>query len=484
MKRTPEDTTMTESGKVGAYSDRVRVWCAAALACTGAFLTACSTTNSATDGGNGDDDGSPGTGSDSSADDGSSAAADSGGDDATVATGDDGATGSPEASADGSSGDADSGTSEAGPIYEGGLGDSCISNIFGQYVLRTDGVLIWEGASNGPETIVEASTGDPLKGIVNLEDAAYSSCAALSGGGVECWQLDPTYGNSRGQLGNGTTTASSTLYRATPVLTAAATPLTNVVAVASASAFGWSYLYNSNTACAVTNDGKLWCWGDLTWVVNGGTSLSSGYAQAITTDGTNALTGVSSAAVGLAQACVVMSGSPNTVRCWGNNTDGVLGQGNSNNLQYPTQATQVLGLTNPTKVVIATSGTDAFGAVTCVQDDANVRCWGDNANGAGGGNTTTNPILSPAAVVTQAGTLLGNVADIQAGAGDLAALKTDGTIWTWGRGFNNYAANYGLTNVLVIGWAGPANTAGPVYVTSDGVYHNAMTTVTVNCNAM
>ena len=113
-----------------------------------------------------------------------------------------------------------------------------------------------------------------------------------------------------------------------------------------------------------------------------------------------------------------MSGSPNTVRCWGNNTDGVLGQGNSNNLQYPTQATQVLGLTNPTKVVIATSGTDAFGAVTCVQDDANVRCWGDNANGAGGGNTTTNPILSPAAVVTQAGTLLGNVADIQAGAGD------------------------------------------------------------------
>jgi hypothetical protein len=57
-------------------------------------------------------------------------------------------------------------------------------------------------------------------------------------------------------------------------------------------------------------------------------------------------------------------------------------------------------------------------------------------------------------------------------------------MWNWGYGFQIYATNYSLTNVLAIGWSGPSNYNGPRYITSDGVYHNAMANVTVNCNAM
>jgi regulator of chromosome condensation (RCC1) repeat-containing protein/Regulator of Chromosome Condensation (RCC1) repeat protein len=367
-------------------------------------------------------------------------------------------------------------TSEAATATgdSGDLGPSCIKALYSTYVLRGDGVLIWENSTTSPQTILDASTGLPLTGILNVQEGNSHGCAALSSGAADCWQTNASNGNIVGQLGNGTTMADSVLYRATPVLTAAATPLTNVVAVASGL---------SSTACAVTGDGKLWCWGDLTWIVNKGTAaLYSGYAQAITSDGMSALTGVSQAVLGDESACAIVAGSTNTVWCWGDNENGQLGQGDTSARQYPTK---VLGLTNPTKLAISGNTSYVNRSTVCALDGLNVRCWGDNANGSTGTNTTTNPVQSPTLVVTQGGTVLGGVTDLQTGNYDFVVLRTDETIWTWGYGFTNYAANYGLTNVLAIGWAGPPGLYnGPRYLTSDGIYHNAMTNLMVNCNAM
>jgi alpha-tubulin suppressor-like RCC1 family protein len=306
---------------------------------------------------------------------------------------------------------------------------------------------------------------------------SYHGCAALSGGGVECWQTDATNGNIAGQLGNGTTTASTALYRATPVLTAAATPLTNVVAVALG--------YASNNACAVTSTRNLWCWGNLTWLVNNGTTLDTGYAQEITTDGATPFTGVKSAGLGAASACAILSGTPNTVSCWGYNGYAQLGLGNTTNEQYPTP---VLGLTSPTKLAITSQNTTSATDTVCVMDGSNVRCWGYNGDGQAGSNTTTNPILSPTAVVVQSGALLGEVLDLQTGSAEFAVLRSGNTIWGWGDALPTngdiqiYAANYNVTNVVALGWAGPPISNGPRYITSDAVYHNAMTTFTVDCN--
>jgi alpha-tubulin suppressor-like RCC1 family protein len=373
-----------------------------------------------------------------------------------------------EASADGGLNDAE----EGGGVT--GLGNTCIAQLFGTYVLRTDGVLIAEGSSGSPETIIDDSTGFPLEGIVNVQVGGSHGCAALMDGSVKCWQVTSS-GNTSGQLGNGTTSATSALFRATPVLTAASTPLSGVAAVAAGDS-------SSNASCAVRTDGKLYCWGDLTWIAHNGSSLLTGYAQAITTDGSTPLAGVKQAAVGASQACVLATGdagATNSVWCWGYNSAGELGVGDANNRPYPTQVT---GLTNPTKLVIDAAGGNYQFITVCALDGANVRCWGSNWSGAAGTNTTTSSILNPTAVVTMSGALLDNVSDIESGVSAFGVLRGDGTLWTWGAGYAGYAANYGLTNIVALGWAGQSN--GPRFITSDAVYHNAMTNFPVDCNAM
>ena len=50
-----------------------------------------------------------------------------------------------------------------------------------------------------------------------------------------------------------------------------------------------------------------------------------------------------------------------------------------------------------------------------------------------------------------------------------------------------YAANYGITNILAIGYSGGGylnGLIGPRYITSDGIYHSAMANLTVNCAAL
>jgi hypothetical protein len=352
------------------------------------------------------------------------------------------------------------------PTYDGGLGLSCIKGLFGTYVMRWDGILIDETSTASPQTVFDASTGLPLDGAVNMQQGTYHGCAVLSTGAVSCWQSNAGGGNMYGQLGNGTTTAATALYRATPVLTGPGTPLANVVALAPG--------VTTNSSCAVTSDKKLWCWGILTWLVNKGIYLAPGYAQAITTDGAAPLTGVVSAALATNDACAIVSGSPNAVWCWGENSSGQSGQGDTKARQYPTK---VVGLSNPIKVAVVDSAT------VCVLEGEGVKCWGRNYEGQAGANVTTGVILSPTSVVVESGAALDAVTDLQAGNASFSVLRSSGTMWTWGTGYHQYAANYGQTNVLAIGWATPPN-SGPRFLTSDGLYHNGANSVAVNCNAL
>ncbi len=388
--------------------------------------------------------------------------------DAANATTNDSATAPSEATTTADLGDS---TTSSDSAY-GGLGQSCITTLWGTYVQRTDGVLLWESLNN-EQPILDSSTGRPLAGITSVEDGPYHGCAAISDGSAKCWQTNAGSGNYYGQLGNGTTTVNSVLYRATPVLTAAGVPLTNVSSIATNSF--------ADNACAVTNDGKLYCWGYLTWLVNNGANLTSGYAQAITTDGLTPLTGVIQAALGPLDACALVKpqgASTNEVWCWGYNGAGELGQGSTVPSQYPVR---VLGLTNPTKVAVSAYQNDA---TVCVLDGSNVLCWGVNAgDGVAGINSTVEPVQSPSPVVVQSGATLGGVIDLQPGGTEFAVLLSNGTIWTWGDGAAIYAANNGITNVLALGYGGGYGGATR-YLTSDGVYHVGTTIVPVNCNAL
>ncbi len=350
-----------------------------------------------------------------------------------------------------------------------GASCSCAKDVFGTYIVRADGVVLQEPTTPaGTQTpVLDANTAQPLTGIISVYDGGDGGvgvgCAARDDGTAWCWRTS-TNGNKAGQLGNGTTDTNGATFRATQVLTAANTPLTSVKAI------------GQGAPCAVTTDGKIYCWGDLTFLVNNGTSLISGYAQPITTDGATPLGGVQQFSAGAAVACaLVHNGAANEVWCWGANAAKQLGTGDTTSRKYPTK---ILGLTNPSQVVVTHSwqggGSDQDGV--CAVDGDNALCWGPNYEAQAGTGDSTNPVTVPTLVKLQGGvTPLSGVTRLYPGHGRVCALHTGNTVWCWGSGLQNYADTIGLTNVVNVGFPGGANYTDVgepfTYLSSAGIYY-------------
>ena len=375
---------------------------------------------------------------------------------------------------------------------------SCAQALIGRYVLRTDGALLYESDPNSiaQTPVLDGTTGLPLTGVTGVEEGAFHGCAVLGSSKTAwCWRTG-TSGNAFGQLGNGTTDTLTTSFQATPVLTAANTPLANVVGISSLEVpFGFSNHTLAGGACAVTAEGKIYCWGDVTYLVNGGTVLTSSYAIPITTDGATPLTGALQVSINsnAGYACAIVQGtSSNEVWCWGRNRYGYLGLGDETTRPYPTK---VLGITTATKLVATGPAANAGGwdqSVTCALDGANVRCWGDNGYGeTGTGATSVAPLLSPALVTLMGGTTpLGNVVDLHGGVAvdfpNVCALTSTNSLYCWGYSFTAYPTQIATANVAELGGTGTYVR----YLTSDGLYHfatannHAGTTRVPNCGPL
>jgi alpha-tubulin suppressor-like RCC1 family protein len=138
-----------------------------------------------------------------------------------------------------------------------------------------------------------------------------SACALLQySGTVQCWGL-----SAYGQLGNGTTTTSSS-----PV------PVSNLTGVAAISV-------GTDHACALLNGGTVKCWGSNVYgQLGNGTTSDSSIPVAVSN-----LTSVTAITVGESYACALLSGG--TVKCWGANGSGQLGDGTNNNSSTPVTIT-------------------------------------------------------------------------------------------------------------------------------------------------
>ena len=99
------------------------------------------------------------------------------------------------------------------------------------------GNLLGDGTSNSSSTPVDVT--DLTSGVAAVAAGSQHTCAVTTSGGLKCWG-----GNSKGQLGDGTTT-----LRLAPVNV---TGLTS--GVAAVAAFG-------DHTCALTTSGGLKCWG-------------------------------------------------------------------------------------------------------------------------------------------------------------------------------------------------------------------------------
>ncbi|MBS1983200.1 MAG: hypothetical protein JST16_03430 [Bdellovibrionales bacterium] len=303
-------------------------------------------------------------------------------------------------------------------------------------------------------------------------------CGLLSDTTVKCWGL-----NGSGQLGNGSTTGS---YVPVDVRGPDGSKLSSITDIAA----GYS------SVCALKNDGTVWCWGyngygntgngnttnpqlSPTQVINltSATQISAGYhstcarrsngtikcwgyngygelgdnttvaqstpVQVITVSNANQVS------MGMSSACAALSDG--TAKCWGYNGMGEMGDGTTTNRPTPVNVIAVGGGSAMTGVtyIAAARGNNSYAEHACaVKTDGSMACWGINNYGQlGSANTTTS--YTPVSVVGMA-----NAVKVQTGLYFTCATISDGTAKCWGYngvgnlGTNNTSTYYAPVNVL------------------------------------
>ena len=135
-----------------------------------------------------------------------------------------------------------------------------------------------------------------------------------------------------------------------------------------------------------------------------------------------------------------------TLWVWGSNQYGARGDGSSGgNIASPVQVPIPNRITTPSrrgKHAVAVGA----GVYAAIDTDGQVWTWGVNWNGRLG-DGTTNSRYTPERVKKSAtpGDYLTGIISIAAGGGTLAALDSDGAVWTWGSGADGALGN-GFTN--------------------------------------
>lgn len=193
----------------------------------------------------------------------------------------------------------------------------------------------------------------------------------------------------------------------------------------------------SSHTCAVSKDNTVKCWGyNLHGQLGDGSTTNRTTATPVAN-----LPAVSAIAAGAWHTCAL--GKDRTVECWGRNDSGQLGNGTTTSSPSPT-ATQVAGLTDVKAIA-------AGGSHTCaIRKDRTVVCWGDNQSGQLGDGTLTSS-TTPVPVSNLTG-----VVGIAAGGSHTCAVRKDRTVVCWG---SNSAGQLGTGD----------NTSSPVPVEVTGL---------------
>ena len=269
---------------------------------------------------------------------------------------------------------------------------SCAINVQG-------GVSCWGyggwgllGNSNGSSSSEPVTVTGLTSGVTQLALGQHHSCALTTQGTVKCWGA-----GWYSALGNGN---GSDMYA----------PVDASLLTAKVKQITAGYQHN----CVLTTTGGVKCWG---W--NGYGQLGDGTFSEITTpkDVIGLTSGVVQISTTYGHTCAVLTN--HTLKCWGLNDQGQLGDGT-----YTTQTVPVMvqGLNGNVKSV----STGRFN--TCVITLTNaVKCWGYNGWGQLGNGSTASSV-SPVDVPS-----LGNISKLSIGEGQICSVSVNGELKCWGR---------------------------------------------------
>lgn len=388
-------------------------------------------------------------------------------------------------------------TDRYAPVDVVGLGSDVAaidSGGFSTCALTTAGAVKCWG-SNAFGQVGDGSTTDrpaPVD-VVSLSGGAAAisvggshACALSQTGAVQCWG-----NNIAGELGDGTTT-----NRSVPVA---------VVGLGSGVA---SLSLGNYHSCALLVSGGVQCWGpNDRGQLGDGSTVNSPVPVAVSGLGS----GVSGIGAGFYHTCALIAGG--TMKCWGYNQFGGLGDGSSTTRTAPVAVVGLSGVAAvspgslhtcvllelgdvkcwgynffgqtgngstsqslvPANVAWHTVGVVSVGAGAyhscAVTLGGAARCWGANDSGQLGDNTTTQRSSAIAVVGLDSG-----VAVISTGAFHSCALTVGGGVWCWGRNSDGQLGNNSMTDSTV-----PVAVSGlgsGVAAISAGGYHTCARTTT------
>jgi alpha-tubulin suppressor-like RCC1 family protein len=245
---------------------------------------------------------------------------------------------------------------------------------------------------------------------------AYHIAAIKTDGTLWTWG-----NNSNGQLGDNTSIAKSS-----PVQTIAG-------------GTNWKQLAGAHHIAAIKTDGTLWLWGgNSSGQLGDNTATPKSSPVQTISGGTN----WKQVACGTSHTAAIKTDG--TLWTWGWNPFGQLGDNTTTDKSSPVQT--IAGGTNWQHVV-----TGAY-HIAAIKTDGTLWTWGYNNYGQLGNNTAT-PKSSPVQTIS-GGT---NWKQVAGGVYQTAAIKTDGTLWSWGR--NDYGQLGDNTN---------ANKSSPVQTIAAG----------------
>jgi alpha-tubulin suppressor-like RCC1 family protein len=252
-----------------------------------------------------------------------------------------------------------------------------------------------QGSVEGTPTSTKSTATTPQLGGKVLTIAAGHShtCAIIDDGRVKCWGK-----NEHGELGNGTTTDSST-----PV------EVTGLESGARAVVAGWGH------TCVVTNDGGVKCWG---YNKNGELGNGKNRDSSSPVDVIGLASGVQAIDAGDDHTCAVTN--DDGAKCWGYNKYGQLGDGTILSRNVPVD---VAGLTSDVVKVAA-----GWGHSCALTSSGGVKCWGNNEFGQLGDGTNSEYRVS--AMYVQG--LTYDVMAITSDGGHTCVVTTGGAVKCWG----------------------------------------------------